>query len=44
VLIPNWRQVSDTVHAIDPATVERAAHACWTTARVMDESESWPFH
>ncbi len=43
-LIPNWRQVSDTVHAIDPATVERAAHACWTTARVMDESENWPFH
>ena len=38
-LIPNWRQVSDTVHAIDPETVERAAHTCWTVARVMDERE-----
>ncbi len=40
-LIPHWGQVSDTIHAIVPETVERAAHACWTTARVLDESDIW---
>ena len=42
-LIPHWWQVSDTIHAVVPETLERAAHACWTTARVMDESDTWPF-
>jgi hypothetical protein len=42
-LIPHWRQASDTFHAIVPEALERAAHACWTTARVMDESDAWPF-
>jgi hypothetical protein len=42
-LIPHWRQASDTIHAVSPETVERAAHTCWTTARVLDESDIWPF-
>lgn len=41
-LIPNWRQNSDTVHAIAPETVERAAHACWTAAQVVDQAKQWP--
>lgn len=41
-LIPHWRQASDTVHTLMPETVERAAHACWTTARVLDDSDAWP--
>jgi hypothetical protein len=41
-LIPHWRQNSDTIHAIDPTVVERAAHACWTAAQVIDQAESWP--
>jgi hypothetical protein len=41
-LIPHWRQNSDTIHAIDPVVIERAAHACWTVAQVMDQAESWP--
>ena len=35
-LIPHWRQSSDTIHALNPATLERAAHACWTTVQVLD--------
>ena len=42
-LIPHWRQASDTIHAVEPETLERAAHACWTTARVLDECDTWPF-
>ena len=41
-LIPNWRQNSDTIHAIDPQTVSRAAQALWTAAEVMDTLEQWP--
>jgi hypothetical protein len=41
-LIPDWRQNSDTIHAIDPSAVERAAHACWTVAHVIDQSDTWP--
>ncbi len=41
-LIPNWRQNSDTIHAIEPATLERAANACWTIVQVMDHAVSWP--
>lgn len=41
-LIPHWRQASDTIHAVMPETLERAAHACWTAARVLDESDLWP--
>jgi hypothetical protein len=41
-LIPHWRQNSDTIHAIDPAVLERAAHACWTVAQVMDQAGAWP--
>jgi hypothetical protein len=41
-LIPHWRQNSDTIHEINPATVERAAHACWTAAQVIDQAEAWP--
>lgn len=36
-LIPHWRQNSDTIHAIEPVTIERAAHACWTTVQIMDQ-------
>ncbi|MBN1681139.1 MAG: M28 family peptidase [Anaerolineae bacterium] len=35
-LIPNWRQNSDTIHAITPGTVERAAHALLTAAQQVD--------
>jgi hypothetical protein len=41
-LIPNWRQSGDTIHAIDPATVERAAEAAWTAALVVDRADNWP--
>lgn len=41
-LIPNWRQNSDTIHEISPETVERAAHACWTAAQMIDQTEIWP--
>ncbi|MBN1566117.1 MAG: hypothetical protein JXA10_19920 [Anaerolineae bacterium] len=45
-LIPHWRQNSDTIHAVDPATIERAAQACWTTAQIMDQAAqghfTWP--
>jgi hypothetical protein len=41
-LIPHWQRVSDTIHAVTPDTVERAAHTCWTIARVLDESDIWP--
>jgi hypothetical protein len=41
-LIPHWRQNSDTIHAIDPAVLERAANACWTIAQVLDQAEAWP--
>jgi hypothetical protein len=41
-LIPNWRQSSDTIHQIDPATVERAAQAIWTAVHVVDQAEMWP--
>jgi hypothetical protein len=43
-LIPHWRQNSDTIHAIDPAALERAAHACWTVTQVMDQADSWPLN
>jgi len=41
-LIPHWRQSSDTIHAIPPDTVERAAHACWTAIQVIDQIDTWP--
>jgi hypothetical protein len=41
-LIPHWRQNSDTIHAISPDTVERAANVCWTAAQVMDQIDTWP--
>ncbi|GAB4429454.1 MAG: hypothetical protein Kow00106_24410 [Anaerolineae bacterium] len=41
-LIPHWRRASDTIHVLTPGTVERAAHACWTITRVLDESDIWP--
>jgi hypothetical protein len=41
-LIPHWRQNSDTIHAVDPTVLERAANACWTIAQVMDQAEGWP--
>lgn len=41
-LIPHWRQNSDTIHAITPETVERAAHAIWTVTQVVDQAETWP--
>ncbi|NDJ75263.1 MAG: hypothetical protein GYB65_03300, partial [Chloroflexi bacterium] len=37
-LLPNWRQNSDTIHAIEPQTVERAAQALWTMTQLMDQS------
>jgi hypothetical protein len=40
-LIPHWRRSSDTIHEIDPATVERAAHAIWTTTQVVDQAPVW---
>jgi len=42
-LIPHWRQNSDTLRAIVPDALERAANACWTAARALDESDTWPF-
>lgn len=36
-LIPHWRQSSDTVHEIDPGTLERAAQAVWAIARQGDQ-------
>jgi hypothetical protein len=41
-LIPNWRQHGDTIHAIEPAALERAVDAIWTTARVADHAAEWP--
>ncbi len=41
-LIPHWRQVSDTIHTSDPATIERAAHTCWTAVQVVDQADTWP--
>ncbi len=41
-LIPHWRQNSDTIHVVDPATLERAAHACWTTTKIIDQAAQWP--
>jgi hypothetical protein len=41
-LVPNWRQNSDTIHEINPETVERAAHACWSAVQTVDQAESWP--
>jgi hypothetical protein len=41
-LIPHWRQNGDTIHEINPETVERAAHACWTITQVIDHSDTWP--
>jgi hypothetical protein len=41
-LLPHWRQISDTVHAVDPATIERAAHACWTAVQIIDQAAQWP--
>ncbi len=41
-MIPNWWQRTDTIDAIQPAALERAAHACWTAAQVVDQSERWP--
>ena len=41
-LIPHWRQNSDTIYAVDPAVLERAANACWTVTQVMDQAEAWP--
>jgi len=41
-MIPNWWQRTDTFDAIQPATLERAAHACWTVTQVIDQSERWP--
>ncbi len=41
-LVPHWGQNSDTIHEIDPATLERAAHTVWTVTRVVDQAESWP--
>jgi hypothetical protein len=41
-LIPHWRQISDTIHVVDPATIERAAHACWTTTQIIDQAAKWP--
>jgi hypothetical protein len=35
-LIPHWRQNSDTIHEIQPDTVERAAQALWTLVQVVD--------
>lgn len=40
--IPHWRQISDTVHEVDPATLERAAYACWTTVQLVDQTDAWP--
>ncbi|MCD4686375.1 MAG: M28 family peptidase [Anaerolineae bacterium] len=41
-LLPHWRQISDTVHEVEPATLERAAHACWTAVQLVDQADSWP--
>lgn len=41
-LIPHWRQVSDTIHQVNPGTIERAAHTCWTTVQVVDQADTWP--
>lgn len=41
-LIPHWRQHSDTIDAIAPETVERAAHTLWTITQVVDQADSWP--
>lgn len=41
-LIPNWRQDGDTIHAVDPAMLERAVETIWTTARVIDQAADWP--
>ncbi|HML21341.1 MAG TPA: hypothetical protein PKD09_06830 [Aggregatilinea sp.] len=40
--VPQWGQNSDTIHEIDPATLERAAHTVWTITQVVDQAESWP--
>lgn len=41
-LIPRWRQNTDTIQELDPATAERAAHTIWTVIQVVDQAESWP--
>ncbi|MBI5960373.1 MAG: hypothetical protein HY866_16655 [Chloroflexi bacterium] len=38
-LIPHWRQNSDTIHEIEPETVERAANTCWTALKLVDQRE-----
>ena len=40
--IPNWRRRTDTIHEIDPQTIERAAHSLWTAAQVVDQADVWP--
>ena len=40
--IPNWRQRTDTIHEIDPLTIERAAQTLWTAAQVVDQADFWP--
>ncbi|WP_119065780.1 M28 family peptidase [Aggregatilinea lenta] len=40
--VPQWGQASDTIHEIDPATLERAAHTVWTVTQVVDQAENWP--
>lgn len=41
-LLPHWRQSSDTIHEVDPATLERAATACWTAVQLVDQADVWP--
>lgn len=43
-LTPNWRQSGDTIHEIDPATLERAAETVWAIATVVDQAETWPLN
>lgn len=40
--IPHWRQASDTLDAVQPAVLERAAHACWSAIQVVDRAQRWP--
>lgn len=41
-LIPHWRRSSDTIHAIEPATLARAAETLRTTVEVVDTLDEWP--
>lgn len=43
-LIPHWRQASDTIHAVQEDTLERAAHACWSAVQIVDRADEWPPH